>query len=111
MIDSCTGNWLHHLEWEKGVSLPATGGSKKTPAALKRLWDRKATPAPSSQAVEGALPSDCRHREDLVHLQVRSIAGIGTCVGELDLKGPLDLGAHSAPQRYLDRKITYCFLC
>ena len=77
MIDSCTGNWLHHLEWDKGVSIPAATGSKKTSATLKRLWDRKATPAPSSLAVEGALPSDCRHREDLVHLQVRSMAGIG----------------------------------
>ena len=79
-IDSCTGNWLHHLEWEKGVKKPSSGGGSKSAAGVsaglpgggKRLWDRKSSPAPSSVPVDGALPSDCRHREDVVFLKARS---------------------------------------
>ena len=73
VLDSCSGNWLHHLEWDKGVDFPAASGSKKASKALKRLWDRKTTAAPSSQAVGEALPSDCRNREDLVHLKVGTL--------------------------------------
>ena len=100
VLDSCTGNWLHHLEWEKGVSA-AEGSSKRgskasasssaAPVERKRLWDRKSSPAPSSVPVEGALPSDCRHREDLVHLMVRGKgAGRGGTGGQFPAGGGID---------------------
>ncbi len=84
VLDTCSGNWLDHLEWEKGLPEAAAAAAEGESAAaeeqlrqgpLKRLWDKRETHAPSSVAVgeDEALRSDCRHREDLVHLKVRGI--------------------------------------
>lgn len=62
ILDSCTGNWLTHLEWETGA------GSKR----VKRIWDSQRTPLFPAQPLEDALTSDCRHREDVVQLKVHT---------------------------------------
>ncbi|EFJ40244.1 hypothetical protein VOLCADRAFT_108254 [Volvox carteri f. nagariensis] len=44
VLDTCHGSWLHYLEWDKGLS-------------------------PAAAPLDNPLPSDCRHREDVVYLK------------------------------------------
>ncbi|KAG1669308.1 hypothetical protein FOA52_014869 [Chlamydomonas sp. UWO 241] len=60
-VDSCSGNWMTHVEWDKGMD-----GKSSTPA---RLWERKTTLFTASIPVAAPLPSDCRHREDVATLR------------------------------------------
>lgn len=67
VLDTCTGNWLSHLEWETG----AGAGAKRA----KRVWDMTRTQLFPAQPLASSLPSDCRNREDVVHLKVRARRG------------------------------------
>lgn len=58
VVDTCHGNWLSHLEWDKGA---AKGKAKK-------LWDIKGTRVTPALPSPTPLGSDCRHREDVVFL-------------------------------------------
>ncbi|MEW5319702.1 MAG: hypothetical protein WDW38_010840 [Sanguina aurantia] len=71
VLDSCSGNWLTHFEWEKGLSAAAApvSGGKGGKTSTLRLWDIRTSPLSPAIAVPAALPSDCRHRQDLVHLK------------------------------------------
>ncbi len=64
-LDTMTGNWLHHVDWEKGLSGKAS--------APERLWDLRQSIPVSSTPCTTALPSDTRNREDLVALKVKSL--------------------------------------
>lgn len=89
-VASCTGNWLHYLEWEQGAPLspqtpsagltrnfsfggaPSRTGSSvsgSSPGSGVRVWDRKTIPLPSPLPIEKPLMSDCRHRQDLIFLK------------------------------------------
>ena len=59
VLDTCHGNWLHYLDWEKGV------GRGKT----KRVWDYKHSVPMLALPVENAAPSDSKHRQDLLYLK------------------------------------------
>ncbi len=61
VLDTCHGNWLHYLEWDKG----GAGG------AARRLWDIRTSTVTPAAPVADPLPSDCRHREDVVHLAAK----------------------------------------
>ncbi|KAF5842676.1 hypothetical protein DUNSADRAFT_5752 [Dunaliella salina] len=59
VLDTCHGNWLHHLDWEKGVKN----------GQVSRLWDIKRS-APATQIpIPDPLPSDAYQRKDLQHLK------------------------------------------
>ena len=64
VLDTCSGSWLTHLEWEQGVSTSA-GGQR-----LCRVWDEAAAPVRQPAALDKPLPSDSRFREDLQALKV-----------------------------------------
>ncbi|PNH08715.1 Oxysterol-binding protein 9, partial [Tetrabaena socialis] len=61
VVDTCHGNWLHYLEWDKG----AAGGR------AKRLWDIRTSAVTPAVSVANPLASDCRHREDVVFLTAK----------------------------------------
>lgn len=58
VVDTCHGNWLHSLEWDKGVNKGKT----------KCVWAIKHSVLYPAQPVDGALESDARNREDVVFL-------------------------------------------
>eukprot|EP00197_Chlamydomonas_leiostraca_P011325 CAMPEP_0202866844 /NCGR_PEP_ID=MMETSP1391-20130828/8390_1 /ASSEMBLY_ACC=CAM_ASM_000867 /TAXON_ID=1034604 /ORGANISM="Chlamydomonas leiostraca, Strain SAG 11-49" /LENGTH=389 /DNA_ID=CAMNT_0049546831 /DNA_START=100 /DNA_END=1269 /DNA_ORIENTATION=+ len=59
VVDTCTGNWLHYLEWEKGVNKGKT----------KCVWDIKHSMLYPCQPVDNPLESDARNRKDVVYLK------------------------------------------
>eukprot|EP00195_Chlamydomonas_chlamydogama_P002345 CAMPEP_0202921140 /NCGR_PEP_ID=MMETSP1392-20130828/77235_1 /ASSEMBLY_ACC=CAM_ASM_000868 /TAXON_ID=225041 /ORGANISM="Chlamydomonas chlamydogama, Strain SAG 11-48b" /LENGTH=373 /DNA_ID=CAMNT_0049614687 /DNA_START=173 /DNA_END=1294 /DNA_ORIENTATION=- len=59
VLDTCTGNWLHFLEWEHGLDKGRT----------KRIWDIRHTPFSVAKPVDNPLSSDARHRNDVVFLK------------------------------------------
>lgn len=59
ILDTVTGNWLHHVEWEKGVNKGKT----------KRVWDIKHSQLTPALPVATALESDARLRKDVVFLK------------------------------------------
>lgn len=58
-LETCVGNWLYHLDWEK------EGSSK----GAVRMWDARRSAPLEPSGVEAPLASDCRHRQDLLHLK------------------------------------------
>ena len=60
VVDTVSGSWLQHVEWDKGVR----GGK------LKRIWEVGRAPVRIPTRVLDPLPSDSRFREDLCCLQV-----------------------------------------
>ncbi|KXZ42668.1 hypothetical protein GPECTOR_125g501 [Gonium pectorale] len=68
VLDTCHGSWLHCLEWDKGLSGPPPPGAPPASPAGRRLWDIRATPLTPAAPLAAPLPSDCRHREDVVFL-------------------------------------------
>eukprot|EP00798_Chlamydomonas_sp_ICE-L_P026894 gene26894-4504_t len=67
-LDHCTGNWLHTLDWVKGIS---SLKMKNT----KRLWDIRTSRLGVQQSAANPLESDCRHRKDLVYLKAQVGSG------------------------------------
>mmetsp|Transcript_34318 Transcript_34318/g.61890 ORF Transcript_34318/g.61890 Transcript_34318/m.61890 type:complete len:375 (-) Transcript_34318:827-1951(-) len=65
VVDVCSGNWLSHLDWNRGLA--SVNQNKKS----TRLWDIKKTPISVAKGLGGSevLPSDCRLREDVVFLK------------------------------------------
>uniref|UniRef100_A0A7R9VFB2 Oxysterol-binding protein n=1 Tax=Chlamydomonas euryale TaxID=1486919 RepID=A0A7R9VFB2_9CHLO len=63
-VDTCNGNWLTHLEWQKGLG--------KNDKNSVRVWERRSTPASRTVPVENPLASDARNREDVVHLKANN---------------------------------------
>ncbi len=82
VLDTCSGSWLTHLEWEQGVCT-STDGQR-----LCRVWDEAAAPVRQPAALDKPLPSDSRFREDLQALKVW--IGSGTlCRGLLAVLAPI----------------------
>ncbi|GIL91569.1 hypothetical protein Vretimale_18434 [Volvox reticuliferus] len=73
VLDTCHGSWLHYLEWDKGVSPAAAAAAAAAAGASansnRRLWDIRTSRLIPAMALENPLPSDCRHRNDVVYLK------------------------------------------
>ncbi|KAG2496088.1 hypothetical protein HYH03_005691 [Edaphochlamys debaryana] len=75
VLDTCHGNWLHYLEWDGGCAGGSgRSGKEKEGQRLKRLWDIRTATLTPAVPVPDALPSDCRHREDVVFLAAKDQA-------------------------------------
>lgn len=61
VVDTCHGNWLTHLDWEKGAAK----------GKVRRIWDAKQSPLTPATPSANSLASDCRHREDVVFLAAK----------------------------------------
>ncbi|KAL6750754.1 hypothetical protein V8C86DRAFT_2799239 [Haematococcus lacustris] len=59
VLDNISGNWLHYIEWEKGVNN----------GKVKRVWDIKTSPLSCAEGYIDALSSDARLREDVAFLK------------------------------------------
>lgn len=69
IIDTVSGSWLRHVDWDKGVSIKGL--------QAKRVWDVSTAIVRQPEQILQPLPSDSRHREDLQKLRAGEIAAAG----------------------------------